>query len=312
MERGDTVGPYKGICADYLRTEGLEVHLDVEISDSIRWRPHLYAKDGSKIIVDILDSETIPALALSKYVEAMNAVPGLQVAVALIGDSKYLPELFSECYQYGIGIIILQNKTAKQILPPRPRQILTLSDEDQIAIMPGKPFGNILGFKRCLRLCNAQLNWLEVNLPKKSFELLYENIQDGDLKVQSIRLLRGIDDKLTPRFHDSFRHFKTELSSNGIKAELRIIMDRTVTETIHGRYIYSKDHQHNELRIHLPPVNSLSGNQWDTIFTGLQMGPPFDSYWESAVDIMTGWNPISRAVSQYLDHKLQQKSGSSP
>src|SRR5207249_4183579 len=107
---------------------GLQVHVDVAISDNVRLRPHLFGKDGSKIIVDILDSSNVDQLLLSRYIEAMNAVPGLEVSLALIGDLQYLPDLMKTCYQHGFGIIVIQNDVAKQILPPRPRQVQTLSE----------------------------------------------------------------------------------------------------------------------------------------------------------------------------------------
>lgn len=138
MERGDTVDRYKGICGLLLQSLGLQVHLDVEISDTIKLRPHLFGKDGSKIIVDILDSENVDQLLIDRYIQAMNAVPGLEVSLALIGDLKYLPDLMRTCYQNGFGIIVIQNDVARQILPPRPRQIQTLTEQDQIAIIPAK------------------------------------------------------------------------------------------------------------------------------------------------------------------------------
>ncbi len=241
MERGDTIHRYKGICEQFLQSQGLQVHTDVQVSDTVRLRPHLFAKDGSKIIVDIVDSNNVDQLLINRYIEAMNAVPGLEVSLALIGDLQYLPDLVKTCYQNGFGIIVIQNDVAKQVLPSRPRQVQRLSDQDQFAIMPDKPFGNLLALKKCLRLCRDQLDWIELNLPKKSFETLYENILDGDLKVHSIRLIRAVDDKLTAKFHADFLKFRGELSRNRIQVELRVIIDRVVAKTIHGRYIYSKE-----------------------------------------------------------------------
>src|SRR5438093_2620675 len=76
---------------------------------------------------------------------------------------------------------------------------------------------------------------------------------------------------------------------------------------IHGRYIYSTDDIGNDLRVHLPPVNSIKGHQWDTIFTNSKYGPPFDELWASAVDITLRWNEVANAVREHLKHKKTKR-----
>lgn len=307
MKPIDAIERYKGVCGDYFIEKGLEVHVDVSISDEIRWRPHLFLRNKSKIIVEILDTERISELQLSKYVDIMNKLQNVSICVVLIPGTRYLPELFSDCNKYGLGVYVIKGNIPTQILPSRPREVTRLVEEDQLAIMPGSPFGNILSFKKCLRRFRVHVKWFETNLPKKSLEVLYDGIRDGDLKgIESINLLRGVDDKLTTSFRDAFKDFRREVFSSNIEAEMRVILDRTVTSKVHGRFLYSVDEKGTEIKIQLPPLNSLRGDQWDTIYTDVKVIPSFDEYWKKANDILDDWALIEGAVAKHLQFKVKE------
>src|SRR5260370_8398517 len=93
MERGDTIHRYKGICEQFLQSQGLQVHTDVQVSDTVRLRPHLFAKDASKIIVDIVYSNNVDQLLINIYIYATNPFPGLPVSLARVWHLQYLPTL---------------------------------------------------------------------------------------------------------------------------------------------------------------------------------------------------------------------------
>lgn len=119
MKPRDVINRYKGICGNYFRSQGLEVHEDVSISDEIRWRPHLFVRDESKIILDIMDTSQLSQLQLSKYVDIMNKLQDVSVCVALIPGTSYMPELFSDCDKYGLGVYVIRAGMPKQILPSK-------------------------------------------------------------------------------------------------------------------------------------------------------------------------------------------------
>jgi hypothetical protein len=309
LEPDEEINVYKTICKTHYERQGFEVHVDVPVSSQVRWRPHLYVQNDSKIILDILDNDVIPEIQLQKYVDVMNELRDVKVYVVLVGNLDYLPELFPSCNRYGIGICVVKNSSVKEILQSRSREIEQLASNAQMAIIPGANYGNMLSLRKCFRTFRKHLLWLERNLPKQSIEILYEGVKDEDLNaISQIRLLRGVDDKLTKDYRDNFNNFRSDhkLAEHGIDAEMRVITDHELAGEIHGRYMYSVDEHDVEIRIQLPPLNSLKGAQWDNIFTDVKVIPPFVKYWNTAKNILTEWNAIEKAVTDHLKHKVEE------
>jgi hypothetical protein len=299
---------FKRICQRHFETLGLEVHLDVPISDDVRWRPHLFAKNNDKIIVDIVEENTLPQIQLRKYGEVLNAVPQVRIYIVIIRTLKYLPEIFADCNQYGIGVYVITDDTLKEILSSKERNVENLSSEGQIAIRPGSSYGNVLSLRRCFRQFRSYLYWFERNLPRGSLELLYDNLSAGNLSnISEIKLLRGIDDKVSNAFKDDFDSFRDEVSENyDIEAQMRIITDNRISNQIHGRYIYSTDASNNTIKLQVPPLNSLNGDQWDSIFTNVQTIPNFLEFWNQGIDFLSQWSAIETAVRRYRENKIAE------
>ena len=70
--------------------------------------------------------------------------------------------------------------------------------------------------------------------------------------------------------------------------------------------MYSTDINGREIKIQLPPLNSLRGNQWDSIFTNVRDVPPFDGLWDKGKDVLDEWSTIEKAVNEYLKHKAKE------
>jgi hypothetical protein len=310
MEPYDRVNRYKRILDRHFKQQGLEVHLDVSISDEIRWRPHLFVRNDVKIIVDVVDTQVIPSLQLRKYVDVMNVYPDMKVYIAMVGEMPYAPNLIMDCARYGVGVYVVQPRRLTELLQPQPRRIERIAATDQLAIVPGAPFGNVLSLRKCFRNCRDHLYWLENNLPKGVLEVIYDNVREGDLSgIESVKLLRGVDDKIGSSFHDEFKDFHSEMVSNyDVDSEMRVILDRKVTGTVHGRYLYSADQNGKEKVLQLPPLNSLKGNQWDTIFTDVKSVPPFDELWKQGTDILQRWDSVQEAVRLHLKSKEKEAS----
>ncbi len=308
MEPDEEINRFKTIFKRQFEEQGLEVHLDISLSESVGWRPHVFAKNDVKILLDIVDTEEIPDIQLRKYTEFMNDFPDLGVCVAMIGKNRYDPKFIVSCTQYGIGIFVIENDTVKQVLEPRSRNVETLTQTDQIGILPNAPFGNSLSLKRCFRKCKEYLHWFENNLPKKCLEIIYENVIERNLtEIDSIKLLRSLDDKVGGSFRKEFVNLRDELSSHNIDTEMRVILDRSVTREVHGRYLYSRDRDGREVKIQLPPLNSLEGNQWDSIFTNVAAVPAFDHFWEAGKDLLADWSEIDRARQEYLKRRAEEE-----
>jgi hypothetical protein len=301
----DKVNKYKTICKTFFGSQGLTVHFDAAVSEEIKWRPHIFATNNHQLILDVLTQENLADYYVKKYVEIRNVLPEMNIYVGLVGDLDYFSTVISECNRNGFGIYKI-NSNLKLLLEARTPTVDRLAERGELAIVFGRPFRNILALKKCLRKCKVCLYWFERNLPKKVFEVVYEAIEDGDIDgVDTIRFLRGIDDKLDDAFRKTFQSFREDVGSSGIEAQLRIICDSSIANRIHGRYIFSMDEQNEPLKIKLPPVNSLKANQWDTILTDVTEVPSFEEFWDNGVDIINSWNEIKHNVEEYCERKAQ-------
>lgn len=301
----DKVNESKAICKEFFDRQGLTVYFDTAISDEIKWRPHIFAKDHKKLILDILTQETLPDFYMKKYTEIRNLLSEIEIYLGLVGDLNYFPEVISECARNGLGIYKI-NDNLKVLLEPRQPTIEALTDKSQMAVVFGRPYKNILALKKCLRKCRSHLYWFERNLPKKAFETVFEAIEDGDIQhVETIKFLRGIDDKIDASFRNEFLKFKEDILLHDIESELRIICDSRIANRVHGRYIYTEDEQNEPIFIKLPPLNSLKANQWDTILTDTSEIPPFQEFWDSGLDIQHSWNEIRPKLEEYRQRRAE-------
>ena len=302
----DRVNEFKIACKKFFNEKSLTVYLDAAVSEQCSWRPHIFATDHKKLVLDILTQETISDFYIKKYAEIRDILHEIEIYLGLVGDLNYFPDVISECARNGFGIYKI-NDTLKLILDARQPTIESLSDRSQIAIVFGRPYRNILALKRCFRKCRSYFYWFERNLPKTALETVFQAVEDGDIQnVETIKFLRGIDDKVNENFRNEFLRFKEDILSHDIGSELRIICDSAVASRVHGRYIYSQDEQNNPVFIKLPPLNSLRANQWDTILTDASEIPPFQGFWDSGLDIEHSWNEIRRKVNEYCQRRAPE------
>lgn len=283
----------KTACMSILKSRDFTVHLDVSMSDDIRWRPHIYAKDDEEFILDVVTTESLPQSQIGKYTEIRNKFPDLDIYLAIVGDSVYsYSGTIEQCYRFGIGIYIIDGETLKKLIPARRPTIEQLRSEGGTIIAPNRPYGNILALKKCFRECKEYLHWLELNLPKKVFEIIYEAVEDEDIRdVGNLRLLREFDQTVDERYRTEVERLRGELVDHDVNVELRVICNEKLASSIHGRFIYTKGQQ-----FQLPPLNSLLANQWDNIFKEVKKIPPFEDYWEQGLDIVSQWNTIQKSI----------------
>lgn len=302
----DKINASKAVCKEFFDGKGLTVYFDTPISEEIGWRPHIFATNEQNLILDILTLEKIPNFFIKKYAEIRNALRDVEIYIGLVGDLNYFPDVISMCARNGLGIYKINN-TMKLLFKAKPTTIEALSSKGQIAVVFGRPYKNILALKKCLRSCRSHLYWFERNLPKKTFEILFEAIEDGDIQqVETIRFLRGIDDKINEGFRDEFLKFRKDIHTHDIESQLRIICESSIANRVHGRYIYTKDEQNEPVSIKLPPLNSLRANQWDTILTDTAEIPSFQEFWDNGLDIQHAWNDIKRKVNEYCQRRAPQ------
>ena len=158
-------------------------------------------------------------------------------------------------------------------------------------ITPQKPFSNVLALRKIIRHSLGFIYWVDKHLGRKVLELLCEEL-DGNV-IQEVRLLGSINvNEDLARIRSDFKRFKVEMGFKKIQAHFKILVDKTIINSIHDRWVTTENKQYN-----VPPLNSLlQGQASEIIETSTR--PPFEGWWCHAKDILSGWGEISKHASR--------------
>lgn len=151
-------------------------------------------------------------------------------------------------------------------------------------LSPERPYSNIKALRESLRRCKGYIWWFDKHFSVKGLEPLSEEA-DG-ARITEIKVLAGITNNINDRLKTHFSRFQEEMKSRGIKAEFRVICDRSLLRKIHGRWIMSKICCFN-----VPPVDSIYQGQYDEI-NETNNRPPFEEFWHSGLDLLKNWEKI--------------------
>lgn len=164
-------------------------------------------------------------------------------------------------------------------------------DESRYYVHPNKPFSNVTKLRECIRVCDDYLWWFEKHFTRKILEeLLYEI--DG-AKIKEVKLLFG-NANINHKVRKDFKKFKSELEKNdNIICRFKVILDKNILNSIHGRWIISKNYCFN-----IPPTNTILKGQADEISRTTNL-PSFEDWWSYGLDIVSNWNEIQK----YLENE---------
>ena len=154
-------------------------------------------------------------------------------------------------------------------------------------LSPDTPYSNIKALHETIRSCKKFIWWFDKHFSAKGLEPLSEELNGN--QVDEIRLLIGsanVNDKLK----NNFKRFEVEMSKRGIKAELRVIYNKELLNTIHDRWIVSENVCYN-----LPPINTIYQGQYAEIKITKNI-PPFENWWTSSHDILLEWQEIKNYI----------------
>ncbi len=84
---------------------------------------------------------------------------------------------------------------------------------------------------------------------------------------------------------------------NGIESELRVITNSTVNSSIHDRWIVSKNSCFN-----VPSPDVVYRGQYSEV-KNTDSKPPFENWWETALDIVSNWNQVKKAMDEFQNKK---------
>ncbi|PIV64036.1 MAG: hypothetical protein COS11_04280, partial [bacterium (Candidatus Ratteibacteria) CG01_land_8_20_14_3_00_40_19] len=146
---------------------------------------------------------------------------------------------------------------------------------DTKLLSPGKPFSNKKAIRDVISSCEKYIYWIDKYFSKAGLDWLSESLNIS--KVKSIKILMS-SEKVDEKFISLYRDLKKELKSDGVKCELRVILDNLKAD-IHDRWIISKNLCYN-----MPSTDTIVRGQYSEVKRTANF-PPFDEWWEKSKDI---------------------------
>jgi len=161
---------------------------------------------------------------------------------------------------------------------------------EDTAISPGRPFSNVIQLRSIILRCQDYVYWFDKYFSISGLEYTIDSMKESS--VSMIKILTGMGDKINERFRKDFSRFASELDALGKSTSLRVIVNKEILGSIHDRWIITKDACWN-----LPSVDTILIGQYAEI-KDTEYHPPFDEWWDSALDLLDDWNMILKQAKK--------------
>jgi len=162
-----------------------------------------------------------------------------------------------------------------------------LEESTTLFLSPDTPYSNIKALREAIRTCRSFIWWFDKHFSIKGLEPLSDEL-NGNI-IDNIRVLTGTAN-VNDNLKKDFKRFETEMSKRGIKAELKVIYNKELLNTIHDRWIISENICYN-----LPPINTIYQGQYAEIKL-TKNTPPFENWWTNSHDILLEWEEIKKHI----------------
>lgn len=169
-------------------------------------------------------------------------------------------------------------------------------------IRPDDPYGNKKKLIDLISNCEIFVHWIDKYFSKPGLDALYDAIEQTDPpEIEEIKILTSVDSvydrstkELRSQLKDRFIEFATSMKRKNIQAELRVLVDRKVASSIHGRWILTKDKF-----FVVPSTDTIARGQWDQIIESKEKCQiPFEVWWRNAFDIVDKWVNIEKSLER--------------
>ncbi len=144
-------------------------------------------------------------------------------------------------------------------------------------LSPSKPFSNKKAVRDIINHCTKYIYWIDKYFSKAGLDWLSESINVD--KVKKIRILM-LSDKVNKKFVSLYKDLKKELKSDKVKLEIKGIIDKKVSSSIHDRWIISENLCYN-----VPSTDTVARGQYTEVKQSNNF-PPFDKWWRKSKDIV--------------------------
>lgn len=268
---------------DYFRRNGFNISEWPNLHAALEWRPRARVTrvmrqrtSDAAIVVREDGSSYKQEYNWLPLVEARRQLPDLSVYFAIPDDARQEP-LKEELQELGIGLYTISVDGALTRI-----QNDRVPFEDTVIsypIVPQLPFRNRVNLYKVFSNCTSYLWWLDKHFQLDGFKLLEDWCHCETPCVTEIKILGSdrVSAQKLSSLQRNFPPFQTELGNLGIFAELRILRDSSIVQTLHDRYVISENISFNVL-----PVGSLIRGQQGSLY--LEENPPdFQSLWSRGV-----------------------------
>ncbi len=224
-----------------------------------RYLPYVFTEQGVAMLSTVLNSER----AILVNIGIMRVFVNIR---KLVSTNKGILNKLNQL-EYKVQA---HDKKIKNIFEVIHSQVSTR------LISPSKPFSNKKAIRDVISSCEKYIYWIDKYFSKAGLDWLSESLNTN--KVKNIRILMA-SEKVDEKFMSLYKDLKKELTSNGVKLELRGITDNKLNADIHDRWIISKNLCYN-----MPSTDTVARGQYSEVKRTTNF-PPFNNWWKKSKDV---------------------------
>lgn len=172
------------------------------------------------------------------------------------------------------------------------RSIFEGAQKETILITPQSPYTNTKHLKDIIKAQYGEIKWVDKYFSVVGLDLISESISESsDSKISSVKIITSIN-KVDHKIREKFKTLKEELNYRSINAEMRVILDSELKNSLHDRWLITESGTYN-----IPSTDTLRVGQYSEIKkTDSQL--PFSDWWNQSLDIILDWNRIEQKLSE--------------
>lgn len=237
----------------------LRSHFETSSWGGRRYLPYVFTEQGVAMLSSVLNSER----AILVNIGIMRVFVNIR---KLVSTNKGIINKLNQL-EYKVHSHDKKIKTIFEVIH-RPQDTKLLS--------PGKPFSNKKAVRDVINSCEKYIYWVDKYFSRAGLDWLSESLNTS--KVKNIKILMS-KDLVNKKFKALYKDLKEELINNGVKCELRVIIDNKLKADIHDRWIVSENLCYN-----MPSTDTVARGQYSEV-KRTENFPPFDEWWDKSKDI---------------------------
>ncbi|MFH0947566.1 MAG: ORF6N domain-containing protein [Elusimicrobiota bacterium] len=242
--------------------ENLRFQFETSRWGGIRYLPYAFTEQGVAMLSSVLNSKR----AIHVNIGIMRVFVNIR---KLVVSNKVILNKISQL-EYAVELHDKKIRTIFEVIHG-PSQTKLLS--------PDKPYSNKKAIRDVIGSCEKYIYWVDKYFSRAGLDWLSESLNTN--KVKSIKILMS-SEKVDEKFISLYKDLEKELKIDGVKCELRIIIDKKLNTDIHDRWIISENLCYN-----MPSTDTVARGQYSEVkrTANFALRQPFDEWWKRSKDI---------------------------